>query len=241
MLKRFSAAVFVAFSCVSLAATDHAAAQSNTNLSSDGNFYGRLSAGAIIPEHTDILNGTTNGLTISGASAAISSEVGQSYSGAVGYKLSDLISIEAEVSHSFFELDEISGSGTLTSGGSSLTVSGTASLDGDVKATTGMANIILTMPTGGSFRPYVGGGLGFVAWDIELNSATSGGTTLTCSGDCSDDGTDLTAKGVVGFDFAFSEGSSVGVRYQYLWTDTGTEITDDVTAHVVQASVKFSF
>lgn len=231
--------IIVAFAGILLSTT--AMAQSNTTLSADGKIYGRLSVGAIIPTDTALKNGTINALTISGVSADISSETGQSYTGAIGYKFSDLISVEAEVAHSRFDLDEISGSGTLTSGGSTLAVSGTASVDGDVEATSGMVNLMFNIPAGGSFQPYVGGGVGLVNWDIEVRSATSGGTTLTCTGNCSEDGTDLTAKAMAGVDFAVSENFSAGVRYQYLWTDTGTAISDDVTAHVVQASVKISF
>jgi len=51
----------------------------------------------------------------------------------------------------------------------------------------------------------------------------------------------MAAKGIVGAAFAISDNASAGIEYQYFWTDTGTAVTDDVTAHAIQASVKFNF
>ena len=208
---------------------------------SDGGLYGKLSAGLIIPTDTDVSNGTVNGITLSNTSAEISSKVGQMYSAEIGYNISDSFSIGVEGSYSAFDLDEISGSGTLTSGGNTLTVSGTASLEADIKSKFAMVNAVYTLPFGGAFKPYLGGGVGLVDWEITLDSATSGGNTLTCTSGCSADGTDLAAKGIVGAAFAVADNASAGIEYQYFWTDTGTAITDDVTVHAIQASLKFNF
>jgi len=227
---------------VALTAAAPAVAQDKMT-SADGGFFTKFSAGAIIPTDTDVKNGTVNGLTLSGVSADISSEVGQMYSGEIGYNLSDSFSIGLEGSYSAFDLDEISGTGTLTRNGSSLTLSGSASLDADIESKIAMVNAVFTIPTGGGFKPYFGGGIGLVDWEFTFNQATSkqDGSTLTCTPACTDDGTDMAAKGIVGAAFAISDNASAGIEYQYFWTDTGTAVTDDVTAHAIQASLKFNF
>ena len=226
---------------VALTAAAPAVAQDKMT-SADGKVFARLSAGAVMPTDTDVQNGVINGLTFTGVvNGAVESEVGQAYSASIGYNFSDMFSIEAEGSIASFDLDKFTGTGTFTSGGSSLTVTGSAALDGDVKANTGMLNALVSIPTGGSFRPYLGAGVGLVDWEIDFNSATDGTTTLVCVAGCSADGTDLAVKGIVGADFAVSDNAFVGIKYQYLWTDTGTAVSDDVTAHAIQASLKFDF
>lgn len=215
-----------------------ASAQQNTNLNTDGSLYGRLSAGAIIPRDVGVKPGSQGGLTVNSGSATIKSKAAAAVSGSLGYRFNNVFAVEGEFGYAKFKLDEITGSGTVTSGGTTYNIaSGTSTIDGDIESIVGMANLIIHIPTSGVVEPYLGGGVGFVNWDISLSRIG----TLTCSGSCSDSGTDLAAAGIVGIDFNLAKNLSAGLRYKYLWTDTGTGITDDVTAHIAQASLKFTF
>ena len=224
-----------------------ATAQQTKNLNADGSLYGRLSAGAFQPTDTGYsITGTASGLGITASvnvNGDIKTKVGRSFAGAVGYKFGSF-AIEGEIAHQKADLDEatLNASVTITSGGNTLNASGSATLDleGSVSATSGMVNVLAMLPIGSSdFTPYLGAGVGGVDWEVKLNRISQGSNSLTVNG--KESGTDLAASAIAGFDFKLGESVAGGLRYKYLWTDTGTAYTDDVTAHVFLASVKIAF
>ena len=146
------------------------------------------------------------------------------------------VNVEAELDDASFDAAV-----TFTSGASNLaiTAGGVVALDGDVNAINGKVNLLFHPFDNKQFTPYIGGGLGLAAWEANLDSITFNGSTLTVNG--SEDGTDLTAEAIVGLDAAVSDSVTFGGRYTYLWTDTGTAFTDDVTAHMVKFNVGMKF
>ena len=226
---------------------DNVMAQQNTTISDDGKFYGRLDGGVIVPNDTSysISGSVTNAnLTATGTvSGEIKSKTGYAIGGALGYQLNNNFAVEAQISHVQFELDSASVdvAGTLTSGGSNLTVNVNTDIDleGDVSALTGMFNLFARLPLANNLTPYVGAGLGFVNWEINIDSISQGGTTLTVNGQ--DDDTDLAANLIAGLEYPVTDQIWLGGRYTYSWTNTGTDISEDVTANIFQASAKFRF
>jgi len=247
MIKRVLVASAIVCSTAAALASG-AAAQQNTPLTNDGNGYFRLAVGAWQPTDTgySFSNSVSGfGITVTETiSGDIESDPGLAANAAIGYRFNKSVSFEAEFGHAKADLDSatVNQAITFTAGGASLAVaggSGSVDLDGDVSATTGVANIIADIPTGGFITPYIGAGAGLVAWKAKLNSISSGGSTLIVNGE--DDGTDLTANLIAGLNFNFSEKVNGGIRYKYIWTDTGTSVLDDVTAHALQASLTFHF
>ena len=227
--------------------TDNLMAQQNTTISEDGKFYGRLDGGVIVANDTIYsISGSLTNLSVTATgtvSGEIKSKTGYAIGGALGYRLNDNFAVEAQISHLQFELDSASVdvAGTLTSGGSNLAVNVNTDIDleGDVSTLTGMFNLFDRLPLANKLTPYVGAGLGFVNWEINLDSISQGGTTLTVNGQ--EDDTDLAANLIVGLEYPVTDQIWLGGRYTYIWTDTGTDISEDVTANIFQASAKFRF
>jgi opacity protein-like surface antigen len=220
---------------------------SNANAHEDtimgSGFYARLSAGAFMPTDTGYsVSGptTVSGVTATGTvSGDFKTDIGQAFHGAVGHKLNKFISIEGELGYVRADLDSASVdiAGTLTSGGISLVVNETdIDVNGDVSALSGMANLITHPSRWKNYRPYIGAGLGFVNWEREINSI---GTLSIING--KEDGTDLAAQFIAGIDTNLRDNISAGIRYQYVWTDTGDNFLDDVTANIIQASIRIRF
>jgi opacity protein-like surface antigen len=211
-------------------------------------FYARLSAGAFIPTDTGYsVSGSTTvfGLTATGTvSGDIKTDIGQAFYGAVGHKINKFISIEGELGYVRADLDSASVDigGTLTSGGVNLVVDESTDVDvnGNASALSGMANLIVHPSRWKKYPPYVGVGLGFVNWEREINSVSQNGTTLFIANG-KEDGTDLAAQFIAGVDTNLRDNISAGIRYQYVWTDTGDSLLDDVTANIVQASIRIRF
>ena len=84
------------------------------------------------------------------------------------------------------ELDDASFDAAMifTAGGSNLAITdgGVAELDGVVNAVNGKANLIFHPFDNKQCTYYVGGGVGFAAWEVNLDSVTYDDTTLTVNG-----------------------------------------------------------
>jgi opacity protein-like surface antigen len=225
---------------------------SNANAHEDtiigSGFYARLSAGAFMPTDTGYsVSGsrTGAGLTATGTvSGDIKTDIGQAFYGAMGHKLNKFISIEGELGYVSAGLDSASVdiAGTVTSGGNSLVVDESTDIDvnGDVSALSGMVNLIIHPSRWKKYLPYFGMGLGFVNWEREINSISQNGITLPIINE-KVDGTDLAAQFIAGIDMNLRDNISAGIRYQYVWTDTGDDFLDDVTANIIQASIRIRF
>lgn len=181
---------------------------------SNGNTYAKLSGGAIIPEDIDG--------TVGGSTGTLTFDTGWTVSGAIGYRLSQWVSIEGEVGYLDASLDKFKFGGV------------DYNLDGDFSSVLGLVNLNLH-PSTGAFDPYIGAGIGAAHSKIDLNSIN--GTPVNES----DSSTDFAAQGTVGLNYAVSAGTSIGAQYRYLWTDTGGNGTDAFTAHSVTAHVTVAF
>jgi len=182
---------------------------------SNGPLYGKLSAGAVIVPDID---GNAGGTT-----ASISFSTGWTVGGTLGYHLNDWLAVEGEVSYLDAAIDSVS------AGGSSSDASG------DLTSLLGFVNVNLHPMTSGNLDPYIGGGIGAAHSEISLDRI--GYTPVGAS----DSSTDFAAQGSVGLNYITEGGTAVGAQYRYIWTDTGGDGTDAVTAHslTVQVTVPF--
>ncbi len=203
-----------------------------------GNAYVGLSGGIIIPDDVhDTYSGTITG------SSNTSFKTGAAVTGFAGYHFNNFIAGEAELGYAAYDYDKASG--TLSSGGTTLT--GSIGVNGDVTAWTGFANAIITPLGRAGFSPYIGGGLGFASVDAKINSVTLGGTTLAVNSKRSE--TDFAANILAGFDFPVSNNFALGARYRFVWINSGGTSTssgtttkeDNATAHVISVTAKYRF
>lgn len=195
-----SSAVLVALSAPALAAEV-----------SQGPLYGKLSAGAVfVPDIDD------------GASDSISFSTGWTVGATLGYRLTDWLAVEGEVSYLDASIDSVS------SGGTSVDASG------DLTSLLGFVNVNLH-PMSGNLDPYIGGGIGVAHSEVSLDRISYFPV------DASDSSTDLAAQGSVGVNYITNGGTSVGAQYRYIWTDTGGDGVDNITAHSLTLQVTVPF
>ncbi|MGB0682394.1 MAG: outer membrane beta-barrel protein [Magnetovibrionaceae bacterium] len=199
-----------------------------------GEFYVGLGAGGVMPGDTTISSGTQDGVTFNG-NAEIEYDLGFAVTGAAGYHINDYLAVEAEVGYAQFDHDSFSGSGTITSGGTTVSGSASSTLDGTVKTFSGLANLIVSPFGDMALRPYLGAGVGMVAYNEEIDKVG----TLSLSYDESDEA--FMAAGLVGLDYRFSDQLSMGGQYRYVWADTGSGLVDDMTAHSLFLKLDYAF
>jgi opacity protein-like surface antigen len=212
------------------------------------NVYGSINAGTTILNDIDF--GTDlNYAGVTGTLAGTSTfDAGGSISGTVGYILNELVRVEFELGYTEMDHDktEVAGTATFTSGGSTVTVTGSGSADvsGQVEALYGMTNVLLT-PLGsksfgnGKITPLIGGGIGFVDWEDEINSITSGGTTLTVNG--KESATDFASNITTGLEYSQNENLSVGIKYRHVWIDSGKNGVEDSEADNIAGTLTYRF
>lgn len=142
---------------------------------------------------------------------------------------------EVEGAYTRFDYDKISGNFTLTQGATNVTVSGSADLEGEVQSWVGLARGVVSPLGKSKIQPLLGGGVGFARHEEKITSI--GGTAVAAKAD----GTDLALEGMAGLEAEVSPSIDLGIRYRYLWIDSGDKGFDDSTAHNVVGSVSYRF
>jgi opacity protein-like surface antigen len=141
--------------------------------------------------------------------------------GAIGYDTGDITSygkfrIEAEIGYS--ENDN-----------ESITVGAvTAAANGQFEQTSYMVNTYIDFVPGGTLRPYLGVGLGFVDGD---QSITVGG--LTASGS----GTEFAYRGLAGLSWHLDDNWALDFGYRFTAYDAG----GDVENHALVSGIRYGF
>lgn len=177
--------------------------------------YFRLSGGALVLEDVDGNVGATP--------TELTFDTGWVASGAIGHQLSPQFAIEAELTYLTADFDKA------TVGGVS------ASIDGDVSSFLAMANANFHPFAGGGFDPYIGAGAGVAFSDLSVDSIGGVATNIDESGE------DLALQGNAGFDFHLGGGSKFGAQYRYIWTDTGSNTSDELAGHAFTVNFTAAF
>lgn len=180
-----------------------------------GDNYFRLSGGGLVMED---LNGTAGGVPVE-----ISFDTGWIVSGAVGHHLSQQFAIEAELTYLAAEFD------TGTAGGVSVPI------DGDISSFLTMVNANFHPLAGGSFDPYVGAGAGVAFSNLKVDSIGGVPTNIDDSSE------DLALQGNAGVNFNLGNGKQLGAQYRYIWTDTGSSTSDELSGHAFTLNFVASF
>ncbi|MBX3446917.1 MAG: porin family protein [Parvibaculaceae bacterium] len=159
---------------------------------------------------------------LEGAGVSIELDTGWTVSGAIGYNLNPNVALELELTYLTADFDS----------GTALGV--TVPIDGDLSSFLTMVNAHFHANPGGNFDPYFGAGIGAAFSDLKVNSI--GGVPANID----DSSTDLALQGTAGINMALG-GGKLGAQYRYIWTDTGGNNSDEITAHAFTLHYMFSF
>jgi opacity protein-like surface antigen len=212
--------------------------------SKDGKVYGSISLGATFLNDLDfdLAGQTAHGFTGTGSGTA-SFEAGTSFSGALGYVISDKIRTEIELGYQEMRYDKVdvtAGDITDAAGATVTYAAGEYEVSGEIDALTVSTNVIFT-PVGnktlfgGSVTPLVGGGIGFVDWESKINFIA----TQTLNG--KEDDTDFLASIMAGLEYTNSQQVTWSIKYRHFWADTGKNGVDDAEADNIVANLKIAF
>lgn len=153
----------------------------------------------------------------------VSYEMDDGYSiiGALGYDTGDITSygkfrIEAEVSYTENDNDSASAGGV------------TVPIGGTLEQTTVLVNGYVDFVPGGTLRPYLGIGLGFIDGD---HSVSVGGFSGSGSG------TEFAYRGAAGVTWHLDDNWGLDLGYRY----TGWEASGDVDNHALVTSIRYTF
>ncbi len=200
-----------------------------------GQVYGRIDGGAFLIHDIDFnASASAAGVTVN-AQGAFEFSPGVAVSGALGYRISNFLSAEIDLGYARSEYDQITGTLTVTSGGTNFVVSGSADVEGQVTMFSGMGNLIWTPNPAGKFRPHFGAGIGLVRVTDEIDRVG----TLVVNGEKTE--TEFAANFIAGFDYQVAPAFTLGARYRFYWVNSGEAGVDDATASAIMATATFKF
>lgn len=182
--------------------------------------YAGVQAGVVLPEDVNFSKTATT--TNSGK---FEFQDGYSVGALAGYKFNDYLRGEANLSYAKIDYDKVTLDGV-----------GSVNVDGDLKSTIGMVNGIVSPLGKSTISPLLGAGVG-MAHTKDKASASAGGITATVDRDTND----LALGGMLGVEADVSDSVSLGVRYNYLWVDSGTDGRDNFAAHNFSATAALKF
>ena len=179
------------------------------------NWYVSLHGGWKFGEDWDDELDATHGGTEPGNTAELTVETddGWRVGGALGYSFNDWLAFEGEVGFMTQDFDTAEFEEGFGLAGEKF------DLGGDISILTGMVNVIVGLPLGGRFRPYIGGGIG--AAHVEADASIS---DLDFSLDDSD--TVFAAQAFAGIDVSITENVAIGGRVRFLHL-SDIDLTDD--------------
>lgn len=179
-------------------------------------FYVGLQAGWVIPEDVDF--------TVLGRSGKYEFNDGYSVGGLAGYQFNNYLRGEVSLTYAHFDYDRVSIDGI-----------GSGSVDGDVNSTIGMVSAVVSPLGKTKVSPFFGGGVGAAYSKDKIRSVDG------VSVDVSNSDTNLALSGLVGLEANLSDSVSLGLRYNYLWIDSGSNGTDNLATHNFSATATYKF
>lgn len=206
----------------------------------DGKYYLGIEGGFVVPDDVrETLSGSLLGVSVSGTGND-TFDSGGTVGLFAGYHFDNWLTGEAQFSWARYDTNDFKARFYI--GGSP--VGGSVAVNGHVSTWTGLADLILT-PWGyrSVWSPYVGGGIGFANWDETINSI---GPLYV---DTSTSNTDFAANAVVGIDYVVNLDTTLGIRYQFLWVNSGqtttsgglTDKIDDATVNVFTVNIAYHY
>ena len=142
----------------------------------------------------------------------------------------DNVRLELELGYTSTGYDFISGLGV------------TADVSGDIDILSGSVGGYFDLPVSETLKPYLGGGIGVIGYDIASTTVTLGSTQVTTAGE-SDSALSMFAE--MGVGVAVTDTITVAPNIRYSWFDTGECgdgcTIDNDTAWMYKLTARFSF
>lgn len=180
--------------------------------------------GAVWVEDSDFSD-SAGGISVDGD---FSFDTGFGITAAIGNDFGNGLRAEIELGYRDSDIDELDA--TVNDYG--FVYSGSASIDGDVSATSLMANGFYEFMSDKTVSPFIGGGIGFA--NVEGDSDALGGD---------DDDNVFAYQGIVGIAFALNPQIKLDVQYRYFATDDpelgGTDF--EYASNNAMIGLRFSF
>ncbi len=210
----------------------------------NGDIYASVNVGAAILNDVDFSSSASSHGTTVSAGGTLTYDNAASISGSLGYIINNWVRTEFELGYASFDHDKAKGTITYTSGGSTLTGTGSVDVNGEVKTFTGIGSVLFTpfgstTVGGGSLTPLFGGGIGFVNWEDSIDSISSGGTTLSVNSKV--EHTDAVYNITAGLEYNQSQNLFLGFRYRHLWADTGRLGVENAEVDNITANLTYRF
>lgn len=153
-------------------------------------------------------------------------DTGFSIIGTVGYALGNGLAFELE--SGYLEVD----SGTVSLWGAS------SSVDGEFRQVPIIANVVYTLDLTDRLSVYVGGGLGLVWSDSEVNSIEKLPSLGSVDGG---DEWNFAAQAKAGLSFKVTEAASINVGYRYFYGQDAIAGYDDAQGSVLEGGITIRF
>jgi OOP family OmpA-OmpF porin len=148
--------------------------------------------------------------------------------GTVGYGFGNGLRLELEAGYRDNDVDGISGQ---------------TGVSGDVNVWSGMLNLLYDVPTGTSFTPYIGAGLGYARVKVDGAGPVNGAAASV------DDSDGVFAyQGILGMAYGLTPNLKIALDYRYFatqdpefGTSAGTDVDSEYAAHTVMLGLRWEF
>jgi OmpA-OmpF porin, OOP family len=148
--------------------------------------------------------------------------------GTVGYGFGNGLRLELELGYRTNDVDSISGQATA---------------NGDANVWSGMLNLLYDIPTGTSFTPYIGAGLGYARVKFDGAGPLNGAAVSV------DDSDSVFAyQGILGVAYGLTQNLKLALDYRYFGTQdpefnasNGVTVDGEYSAHTVLVGLRWEF
>ena len=203
-------------------------------------FYASLTGMNVIPRDSEVTDDADG--VIMTADLTMESNVG--ILAAAGYRFGGGLRAEFEIGFRRSDLDQLEGV-EFRVGGTTHGVPVPIDADGQVDVLSFMVNGVYDFDAG-SFRPYVGAGIGLASLDGEIKSASGQVPGVILDSDdvaASDTGAAIAYQVLIGVGFPLSDNLGIFAGYRYFATSEAELDTTDMSyaAHNFEVGIRFSF
>jgi OmpA-OmpF porin, OOP family len=161
------------------------------------------------------------------ADLTIHTDDGWRIGGALGYSFNEWFAVEGEVAYMTQDFESVVFDEADPAGEFALLDGDEFDLGGDISILTGMVNAIIGFPIGGTFRPYIGAGIGAAHVDADANISNQPPAFPGPDAFHLDDSdTVFAAQAFAGLDIGITENVAIGGRARWLHL-SDFDLTDD--------------
>ena len=208
------------------------------------NFYIGIGAGALSPNDVDgktSASASYGGYTFTAnGEFTLKFDTGRQISGLIGYRLTDWLGIEAEMSHTSFDYDkaDVSAAFSITSGGTTTNYGANTSIniDGNVSAFSMVFGPVVDYDLSSSLEIFAWGWDRFSSYSEEINSL-NGDTSFASDVD----NTEFASKIKTGFNYFITDYAHIQFEYGYNYVNSSNDVFDDFDAHSYTGKAVFNF